>query len=151
MIDGVVVKPLRVVPDDRGRLMEILRSDDPLFSKFGQVYVTVAYPDVVKAWHRHAKQTDFLAVVAGMAKIALYDARDGSPTRGEVDEVYAGVHRPALVRVPPGVWHGYKCVSREECVVVNVPSEPYDHAHPDEERADPHGAAIPYDWSRRDR
>ncbi len=151
MIDGVAVKPLRVIPDDRGHRMEVLRCDDPLFERFGQVYVTTAYPGVVKAWHQHSRQTDFLAVVAGMAKIALCDGRQDSPTRGEVNEFYVGIHNPALVRVPPGVWHGFKCVSETECVVMNVPSEPYSHAEPDEERKDPHGGGIPYDWALRDR
>jgi dTDP-4-dehydrorhamnose 3,5-epimerase len=140
-----------VVPDERGRLMELVRADDPLFTRFGQVYITVAYPGVVKAWHRHARQTDLLAVVSGMAQIALYDGRDGSPTHGEIAEIHAGVHQPVLVRVPPGVWHGFKCTSPEECVVVNMPSETYDRDNPDEERADPHAGAIPYDWTRRDR
>jgi dTDP-4-dehydrorhamnose 3,5-epimerase len=131
--------------------MEILRSDDPMFERFGQAYVTTAYPGVVKAWHRHRKQTDFIAVVAGMAKIALYDDREGSPTHGEVNEIHAGVHCPVIVRIPPGVWHGFKCISETECVVVNVPTEAYSRAEPDEQRAEPHGGAIPFDWTRRDR
>jgi len=131
--------------------MEVLRSDDPDFERFGQVYITTAYPGVVKAWHRHKRQTDCLAVVSGMARIALHDARPDSPTRGETMEVYAGIHNPLLVKIPPGVWHGFKCVSEEECIVVNVPSEPYDRARPDEERAEPHGGPIPFDWSRKDR
>ncbi len=150
MIDGVAVKPLRVIPDDRGRLTEVLRSDDPLFERFGQVYVTTAYPGVVKAWHRHRKQTDFLAVLQGMATIALYDDREDSPTRGETNEFCAGVHNPVLVKVPPGVWHGFKCVSDTECMVMNVPSETYSYTEPDEDRAPAHGR-FPYDWTRRDR
>jgi len=66
MIDGVKTKKLRVIPDDRGRLMEILRADDEVFIKFGQVYATTVYPGVVKAWHYHKKQVDNIAVVAGM-------------------------------------------------------------------------------------
>lgn len=151
MIEGVVVKPLRVIPDDRGRLMEVLRADDPLFEKFGQVYVTTAYPGVVKAWHRHRKQRDCLTVVAGMAKIALYDDRPDSATRGEVMEVVAGVHNPVLVTVPREVWHGFKCVSETECMVMNLVSECYDYKNPDEERVEPHGGPVPYDWARRDR
>ncbi len=150
MIDGVAVKTLRVIPDDRGRLMEILRSDDELFERFGQVYITTAYPGVVKAWHRHRKQTDHLTVISGLAKIGLYDDREGSPTCGETMEVYAGIHNPALVRVPPGVWHGFKCVSETECMVMNVPTETYDHSDPDEERAPAHGK-FPFDWERKDR
>ncbi len=151
MIDGVEMRPLRVIADDRGRLVEVLRSDDDAFRKFGQVYVTTAYPGVVKAWHCHAKQTDHLAVISGMARIGLYDDRDGSPTRGRTGDVCAGVHNPVLVKVPPGVWHGFRCVSVNECVVMNVPTEVYDRDRPDEIRRPAHDEAIPFDWTRLDR
>ncbi|MHB8093446.1 MAG: dTDP-4-dehydrorhamnose 3,5-epimerase family protein [Candidatus Aminicenantales bacterium] len=150
MIDGVKIKNLKVVPDERGRLMEILRRDDEVFSGFGQVYVTTTLPGVVKAWHKHLKQADNIACVAGMIKVALYDGREGSSTRGEVAEFYCGIHRPILLHVPAGVHHGWKCVSAEEAVIVNVPTEPYDYAKPDEQRLDPHENDIPYDWKRKD-
>ena len=151
MIDGVAVKPFRVIPDDRGRVMEILRSDDPLFERFGQVFVSTAYPGVIKAWSCHKKQTDVFAVISGMARIALYDGREDSPTRGETNEIYAGVYNPVIVRIPPGVWHGFQCVSETECMVIDVPSQVRSVAEPDEEREPAHGGKIPFDWSRRDR
>src|SRR3990170_5785700 len=100
MIDGVKIKKLKVIPDERGRLMEMLRSDDDLFIKFGQVYMTTAYPGVVKAWHFHKKQTDHFVCVRGMMKVVLYDSREGSPTRGEVNEFFMGDHNPILVQIP---------------------------------------------------
>ncbi len=150
MIDGVKVKKLRVMPDERGRLTEILRKDDELFRGFGQVYVTTTYPGVVKAWHKHRKQTDNIACVAGMIKVALYDGREGSPTRGQVDQFYLGVHNPVLLQVPAGIYHGWMCVSGEEAVVVNVPTEVYVYAEPDEQRLDAHDKSIPFDWTRKD-
>jgi len=150
MIDGVKLKALKVIPDERGRLTEILRRDDELFEAFGQVYVTATYPGVVKAWHKHERQADNIACVAGMIKVALYDAREGSPTHGEINQFYMGIHKPALLHVPAGIHHGWMCVSQEEAVVVNVPTEPYDHEHPDEQRLDPYDNAIPYDWRRKD-
>ena len=150
MIDGVRTKKLRVIPDERGRLAEILRADDEVFIKFGQVYITTAYPGVVKAWHGHTKQTDTLTVVSGMARVALYDARADSPTHGEVNEFCIGVHNPLLVQIPPGVTHGYKCIGTEECIVVNCPTETYNYEEPDEQRTDPYDNDIPYDWHRKD-
>ncbi len=150
MINGVKIKKLRVIPDERGRLMEILRADDELFIRFGQVYMTTTYPGVVKAWHKHEKQTDNIACLAGMLKLALYDARPDSPTHGEVNQFYLGIHNPLLIQVPPGVYHGWMCVSQEEAVVVNIPTEPYNYDSPDEQRLDPHKNDIPYDWERRD-
>ena len=104
MIDGVKVKPLRVIPDERGRLMEILRNDDEIFQQFGQVYMTTTYPNVVKAWHYHKLQTDNVAVVKGMLKLVLYDRRDGSPTSGEINEFFIGEHNPLLVQIPREVY-----------------------------------------------
>ena len=151
MIDGVKVKPLKVIPDERGRLMEMLRADDELFETFGQVYVTTTYPGVVKAWHKHMKQADNMACVVGMIKVVLFDGRDGSKTFRELNEIYAGVHHPVLIHIPAGVFHGWKCVSLEEAVIVNLPTKAYDREHPDEQRLDPHGDDIPYDWERKDR
>ena len=149
-IEGVQVKPLKVVPDERGWLMEILRADDAeLFTRFGQVYVSATYPGVVKAWHRHRRQTDTFACIAGMVKLVLVDTRDGSPTLDMVNEFFLGVHNPMVVQVPKLVYHGWKGISPEPSLVVNVPDEPYDHTDPDEQRIDPHGT-LPYDWMRKD-
>ena len=150
MIDGVKVKKLSVIPDERGRLMEILRADDEVFDKFGQVYMTTAYPGVVKAWHLHKIQDDNMAVVRGMMKIVLYDGRDGSPTKGQVMEFFAGEDNPILVHIPKGVMHGFKCISEYAAIVINTPTEVYDYKQPDEYRVGPHENDIPYDWSRKD-
>jgi len=150
MIDGVKTKQLRVIPDERGRLSEILRYDDDIFDKFGQVYMTTAYPGVVKAWHYHSFQTDNFAVVRGMMKIVLFDCRDESPTHEEINEFFIGDHNPMLVQIPPSVYHGFKCISEHEAIVINVPTEPYNAKEPDEYRLDPHDNQIPYDWARAD-
>jgi dTDP-4-dehydrorhamnose 3,5-epimerase len=150
MIDGVKAKPLRVIPDERGRLMEILRKDDDLFAGFGQVYMTTAYPGVTKAWHYHKKQVDNFAVLKGMMKLVLYDSRKGSKTFGEINEFFLGENNPTLVQIPKLVYHGFKTISTEEALVVNIPSLPYNRKEPDEYRLDPHSPEIPYDWSRKD-
>ena len=149
MIDGVRVKQLRVIPDERGRLMEILRSDDAMFLKFGQLYMTTAHPGVVKGWHYHKKQVDNFAVVKGMIKLVLYDRREDSPTRGEINEFFLGVHSPQLVQIPALVLHGFKCVGDEEAIVLNCPTELYHHGDPDEFRVDPFSGEVPYDWAIR--
>jgi dTDP-4-dehydrorhamnose 3,5-epimerase len=150
MIEGVKIKRLKVIPDERGRLMEMLRSDDDLFIAFGQVYLTTAYPGVVKGWHYHKKQTDTMVVVKGMMKIVLYDNREGSSTKGEVNEFFMGIHNPLLLQIPPLLMHGFKCISDEEAMVINCPTETYDYENPDEFRIDPHQNEIPYEWERKD-
>jgi dTDP-4-dehydrorhamnose 3,5-epimerase len=150
MIEGVIVKKLVVIPDERGYLMEILRCDDDFFKKFGQVYLSVAYPGVVKGWHYHKKQTDNFTVLKGMLKVVLYDLREGSKTQGEVNEFFMGEKNPILLVIPPMVVHGVKAVGSEPGFLLNCPTEPYDHSGPDEYRIAPHSGEIPYDWSRKD-
>jgi dTDP-4-dehydrorhamnose 3,5-epimerase len=150
MIEGVKLKELEVIPDERGRLMEILRSDDEIFQKFGQLYLTTAYPGVVKAWHYHKEQTDNFCVVKGMMKVVVYDERQGSPTKGEVNEFFMGEHNPSVLHIPKLLWHGFKCISDTEAICLNCPTEAFNHQQPDEYRADPHQSHIPYDWSRKD-
>ncbi len=148
MIDGVKVKKLKVIPDERGRLMEILRRDDEVFKKFGQVYMTTAKPGIVKAWHYHKLQTDSFTCVSGRIKLALYDPRTGSPTHKKTTEFLLDLDSPILVQIPPMVYHGFKCVSTEEAIVINNVTEPYDHSKPDEYRVDPYNNDIDYDWRK---
>ncbi len=150
LIHGASITPLRVMPDERGRLMEILRNDSPIFKKFGQAYLTTAYPGVVKAWHYHKKQTDHFCVVRGMAKVVMYDGRKDSPTYKMVNEFFIGELNPALVVIPNLVMHGYKAIGTEEVYLLNMPTEVYNYQEPDELRMPAHTKKIPYDWSRKD-
>lgn len=150
MIDGVKVKKLKVIPDERGRLMEMLRSDDDLFINFGQAYMTTAYPGVVKGWHYHKKQIDNFIVVRGMMKVVLYDSRKDSSTHKEVNEFFMGVNNPILLQIPQYVYHGFKCITDYEAICINLPTEKYNYDEPDEFRADPHSSDIPYNWNRKD-
>ncbi|MDD5681313.1 MAG: dTDP-4-dehydrorhamnose 3,5-epimerase family protein [Candidatus Omnitrophica bacterium] len=146
MIDGVKVKKLKIIPDMRGRLMEILRCDEDIFQKFGQVYMTTAFPNVVKAWHYHKIQTDNFTCINGKMKLALYDARKNSKTYKEVNEFVISLENPLLVQIPPLVYHGFKCVSSVEAMVINTVTEPYNAKNPDEYRIDPYKNDISYDW-----
>ena len=148
MIDGVRVKKLKIIPDDRGRLMEILRADDEIFKKFGQVYMTTAFPGVVKAWHYHRKQDDNFTCVHGKMRLALYDARPKSPTYKEVDEFVISLESPMLVHIPKNIYHGFKCVSDVEALVINTVTFPYSCKNPDEYRLDAYENDIPYDWRK---
>lgn len=146
MIEGVEIKQLTKNADERGYLMELLRCDDAIFRKFGQVYVSLNYPGVVRGWHYHKKQDDHFAVVKGMVKVALYDAREGSPTQGQVDEFFLGEQHSILLKIPVGVMHGYKTVGNEPSLLINFPTEPYDPQEPDEYRLPWDTDEIPYDW-----
>ena len=146
MIEGVEIKKLTRHADERGFLMELLRADDPIFTNFGMAYVSMNYPGIVRAWHYHKKQDDYFVVVKGMAKVALYDMREGSPTRGQVDEYYLGDNNNIVLHIPVGVAHGYKTVGTEPSFLINFPSEPYDAREPDEYRLPWDAEQIPYSW-----
>jgi dTDP-4-dehydrorhamnose 3,5-epimerase len=146
MIEGVVTKNLKVMSDERGHLMEMLRCDEPFFSKFGQVYLTTNYQGVVKAWHCHKIQTDNVCCVKGMIKLVLFDARKDSRTYRQIVEFFIGDHNPLLISIPPGTYHGWKCISPDESLVIGIPTEPYNYSQPDEYRLPPDSAEIPYDW-----
>jgi dTDP-4-dehydrorhamnose 3,5-epimerase len=150
LIHGVNVKPLKIIADERGYLMEMMRADDPFFQRFGQSYVSVAYPGVVKGWHYHKVQTDHFVIVKGMMKVVLYDQRADSPTKGLINEFFMGEKNPILVTIPPGVVHGMKGIGTEPAMLVNVPTEMYRYDKPDEFRIDPHKNDIPYDWGQKD-
>lgn len=146
-ISGVKVRKLRLLADERGWLMEMLRSDWEEYERFGQTYVTACYPGVVKAWHYHKLQSDHFICVAGMAKVALYDPREGSPTRGCVNEFVMGPLNPILVKIPEMVYHGFTTAGPDTAVVVNVPTQIYNYDEPDEYRVPYNDPAIPYSWA----
>lgn len=146
MIEGATIRELTVHPDERGRLFEVLRRDDQEFIRFGQVYVTTALPGIVKAWHCHRHQTDFFCLIQGHARFALYDSRTESPTHRQILEVFCDARRPKLIVIPALVHHGFKNIGDTEVVCLNCPTEPYNHAAPDEIRLDPYDNDIPYDW-----
>jgi dTDP-4-dehydrorhamnose 3,5-epimerase len=149
LVDGVQVKALKVIPDERGRLMEILRADDVIFERFGQVYVTTARLGVVKAWHYHKLQTDHWVCLVGKARVGLYDAREESATRGQVNEFLMTPEDPFLLKIPIGVYHGFKGLDPDrETMIMNIPTVPYNPKAPDEYRVDSFDAQIPFDWWR---
>ena len=150
MIDGVKAKNLKINCDERGKLFEVLRSDDDIFTEFGQVYLTTAYPGVVKAWHLHRHQTDNMCLIKGHAKFVLYDPREKSATKGEINEFFPSEENRFLIRIPPGVYHGFKNIGSDEALIMNIPTKLYDYNNPDEYRLDPQDKSIPYDWSRKD-
>ena len=148
MIKDVEIKKLKLIPDDRGRLMEILRSDEGIFQKFGQVYMTTAFPGAVKAWHYHKKQDDNFTCISGVMQLVLYDAREDSPTYKEVNNFTVSLENPMLVKIPKLIYHGFKCVGDKEAIVINVPTLSYNSKEPDEYRVDAFQNDIPYDWRK---
>ncbi len=147
MIDGVKIVALRQIVDERGKIMQMLKATDPHFIAFGEIYFSCAWPGTIKAWHIHKSMTVNNAVISGRAKLVLYDLREDSPTKGELQEVFFGEDNYVLVQIPPGIANGYKAYGDKMVILANAATEPHD---PDEMiRLDPSTPEIPYDWSLR--
>lgn len=144
MIDGVLIHPLKQIPDERGKIMHMLREDDTHFERFGEIYFSNVYPGVVKAWHYHTEMTLNYAVIYGTIKLVLFDDRETSPTRNELMELFIGEGNYVLVKVPPKVWNGFKGIGLNHSIVANCATIPH---RPDEIlRMDPFENHIPYRW-----
>lgn len=145
MINGVEIKELNAHKDERGFFCEIIRDSDSFFQgKFGQLSHSMAHKGVFKAWHMHKKQTDWMYVVAGDIKLALYDTRKDFMTKGKLMEISIGEGSGRrVVKIPPGVAHGYKIINGPMHIVY-VTDREYD---PEDELRIPHDdPEIGYDW-----
>lgn len=149
MIDGVLIKQLRKIPDERGTIMHMIRADDPEFEQFGEIYFSTVYPNVIKGWHIHKEMTLNYAVIYGMIKLVLYDERENSPTNGETQEIFIGRDNYCLVKIPPLIWNGFKGIGDTIAIVANLASIPH---RPEEiERLNPFDNNIPYDWALKNK
>ena len=123
MIEGIRVYPLKQIHDERGKVMHMMRNI-LMFEKFGEIYFSITYPDVVKAWHLHKKMTLNYAVISGALKFVFYDERKSSPTFGEIDEIFISPDNYSLITVPPNIWNGFKAVGPEISVLATVQQFP---------------------------
>lgn len=144
-IEGVQVLPLRRIPDERGTIFHMLRATDAHFQSFGEIYFSTVYKGVIKGWHQHKDMSLNYACMVGRVKCALYDDRDGSPSKGSLMEVFLGPDSYSLLIVPPGVWNGFKGLVDPLSVVANCCT----HAHDPKRsaRLDPFENDIGYDWA----
>lgn len=147
MIEGVLIRPLQRISDERGCVMHMLRADDPHFQAFGEIYFSLVYPGAVKAWHLHRAMTLNYAVVSGAIKLALYDERPASSTVGDLVELFIGDAEYSLVTIPPGIWNGFKGIGAAPAIVANCATVPHDPGEITRRPFD--DPAIGYDWSIR--
>lgn len=149
MIEGVIIKKLKKISDERGTIFKMQQSSDEEFKGFGEIYFSTVYPGVVKGWHLHEETYLNYAVIKGMIKLVLFDDRENSSTKGEIQEIYIGEQNYCLVQIPPKVWNGFKGIGNTEAIVANCATIPHD---PDEiERMDPLKNSIPYNWELKNK
>jgi len=144
LIAGVVIHPLRQIRDQRGAVLHMLRADAPHFEGFGEIYFSMVLPGAIKAWKRHHEMVMNFAVPVGRIKLAIYDDRLDSPTRGTVQELTIGNEHYGLVRIPPGVWYGFQGVAEEPSLIANCATLAHDPL--ESESIDAYAENIPYHW-----
>lgn len=144
-IEGLAGYPLRQIEDPRGDVLHMLRSDNPYFTVFGEIYFSFINPGMVKAWKKHYKMTQRFAVPVGRIRLVVFDGRENSPSKGTLEIVEIG--RPDqyhLVTIPPGVWYGFQGISRGPAMIANSPDIPHDPS--ESVRLPEHDPTIPYHW-----
>lgn len=145
MIKGVKITKLNQIFDERGKVMHMMRNDQEIFNKFGEIYFSYTHPNVVKAWHYHKEMTLNYAVIYGEIKLVLFDDRENSSTRGNLMEIYSSPENYNLITVPPKIWNGFKTVGSKPAMLANCSDIPHD----DNEvlRKNYKDSSIPYDWN----
>ncbi|RHX78259.1 dTDP-4-dehydrorhamnose 3,5-epimerase family protein [Leptospira yasudae] len=145
ILEGVVITPLKEIFDPKGSVLHMIRSDDSEYSSFGECYFSEVNPGSVKAWKFHKRQTQNFTVPMGRIKLVLYDNRDGSSTKGKIQELVLG--RPdhyQRIKIPPRIWYGFTCVSVEKAFIVNFTDIPHDPS--ESERLPECDSSIPFNW-----
>jgi len=147
MIDQVVLTPCRRLDTSRGFLQEILRNDGEPGFALGQVYVTCTHQGIIKAWYRHAIQFDSFFVLQGAMRLVLLDDRRESPSFGQINHFEMTADTPQLLRLPPGIWHGFQSLAGE-LRLLHMNSQPFQFDQPDEVRRAVEDPGMPQCWVR---
>lgn len=140
---GVEIYPLKVIADERGAVLHMLRSDHPAFQRFGEVYFSYINPGVIKAWKCHQKQTQHFAVPVGEIELVLIDERSESLTFGRKQSLRLGLNNYQLVKIPPGIVYGFKCLSGQAAMVANFTDIPHER---EESRTYPISEKSAHNW-----
>ncbi|MFA5184310.1 MAG: dTDP-4-dehydrorhamnose 3,5-epimerase family protein [Patescibacteria group bacterium] len=132
-MQDLIIKKLEKYTDERGWLTEIFRRDELDFTP-AMSYVSLTNPGIVRGPHEHVSQSDcFVFLGPGNFRLYLWDRRESSTTKGEAMELEVGADNPILVIVPPGIVHGYKCISDTPALSINLPDQLYKGAGKKEE------------------
>ena len=153
MIQGVEIKELVIRPDDRGMFTEVVKATDAFVDEhpFAQISHTLTFPGVIKAFHWHKYQIDYWYCAVGNIRVGLVDLREGSPTLGTQMEIFLGELVRKVLKIPPGVAHGYQVLGNMPAQLIYYTTRPYDPQEPDEERIPWNDPSIGFDWTIRNR
>ncbi|MDB9760435.1 dTDP-4-dehydrorhamnose 3,5-epimerase family protein [Pelagibacteraceae bacterium] len=144
MIQDIKITKLKIISDDRGKIMHMLRADSEIFKKFGEIYFSTIFNNVVKGWHLHREATLNYACIRGEAKLVLFDDRKESDTKGQYQEIILSINNYCLVTIPPNIWNGFKGLDKSETMIANCLTIP--HNEKEMVRKDIHDKYFKYQW-----
>ena len=145
MIDGVVITKRKIIRDDRGQVMHMLRNDDKVFKSFGEIYFSTINYNKIKAWHLHKEATLNYVCIKGKVKLVLYDDRSDSSSKGKLEEIILSPDNYNLITIPNNVWNGFKGLDKEESIIANCLNVP--HNENEMVRIDPFDKSIDFNWN----
>ena len=143
-IDGVKLKPLVKIEDDRGKLLHMLRENSDEFKRVGEIYFSFTKSNFTKGWYRHKKNTLNIAVIFGVSKFVLFDARQSSFTYKNICEIKLSLENYSLLTIPPMVWYSFKNIGEKEIIIANC--TPFVHNEIEREKLPINTKRIPYNW-----
>ena len=144
-IHDVIITPLKVISDNRGKVMHMLRRDDEIFKKFGEIYFSTIFFDKIKAWHLHKESTLNYSCVKGEVKLVLFDNREKVPQKGIIQEIILKPKEHSLITIPKNIWNGFKGLDKEESIIANCLTLP--HNEDEMVRIEPNDKLIKYNWN----
>jgi len=145
MIHDIKVTPLKIISDDRGKVMHMLRKDSAIFKSFGEIYFSTIFENSIKAWHLHKDSTLNYACINGKVKLVLFDNRENSSTKGNYQELILSPENYFLVTIPPNIWNGFKGLGKPESIIANCLTLPHDEK--EMVRKEPFDKIFNYNWS----
>ena len=143
-IEGIKISPLKIISDDRGSVMHMLRNDSQIFDKFGEIYFSTIFENKIKAWHLHKEATLNYACIKGRVKLVLFDDRTQSSSKGVYEEIILSPQNYFLITIPPNIWNGFKGLDEEESIIANCLNLP--HNEKEMVREDPYSKKFNYNW-----
>ncbi|NQT49997.1 glycosyltransferase [Candidatus Kuenenbacteria bacterium] len=145
MINGIKIQPLKIFKDERGAVLKMIDKNNPEFKEFGEMYFSQINPGVIKGWKKHLRINQLFAVPVGNMKLVLYDDREDSSTKGEIQEIEFGIDNYVFISLPPQVWYSWKALGKSPAIIANLINEVHD---PEESKtADLNDAQFPYKWN----
>ncbi len=144
MIIDVKITKLKIISDDRGKVMHMLRTDSPAFKEFGEIYFSTIYQGKIKGWHLHKESSLNYVCIKGKVRLTLFDDRPGSKSKNEIQEIILSPREYNLITIPPNIWNGFKGLDKDESIIANCLTLP--HNEREMVRKNPDDRYFNYKW-----